>query len=370
MRICVVLNASWNIVNFRLGLMNALRSEGHEVIAIAPRDAYSDRIPFPYLELPMKPDGTNPIEEIRLFANFIRLYRKARPDLVLQFTPKPNLYGSTAARLLGIPCMSNIAGLGTLFTRPGWRKRIFEKAFSWALRKNSQVFFQNKDDQGYFLERGIVMPSQAKRVPGSGVNLAHFAPGEGGRTEGPIRFLLLSRLLWEKGVGDFVEASRMLKSMRVEAECRLLGFLDARNPGAIPRAVVEQWQSEGVVRYLGTSDDVRTHIAEADCIVLPSTYREGVPRALLEAAAMAKPIIAYENVGTRELVEDGKNGFLVAPKDVPALAAAMARIAGMRDEERLALGRAGRRKVSEEYDEALVIDSYREAIRELRVAHA
>jgi glycosyltransferase involved in cell wall biosynthesis len=362
LRIAVMLNASWNIVNFRLGLLKALAQDGHHIIVVAPRDAFSDRIPFEFHDLPMKADGMNPAHEMALLWRMIRLYKRIRPDVALHFTPKPNIYGSLAARWLGIPAISNVAGLGSMFNRSKPVRWFFKNLYSLALRKNPRVFFQNEEDLRFFLEQRLVKAQAAFRLPGSGVDLARFIPRPRAEERPETRFLLVSRLLWEKGIGDYAEAARLVDSRGLTARFQLVGFLDARNPGAVPRADVEKWVSENVLEYLGPRDDVRDAIAQADCIVLPSFYREGVPRILLEACAMGKPIIAYDNVGSRDVVEHGRNGFLVASRDVGALAEAFMVFLAMGRGDREAMGRFGRGKVEREFDEALVIGEYRSAL--------
>lgn len=361
LRIAVVLNASWNIVNFRLGLLRALERDGHKIIVMAPRDGFSDRIPFEYHDLPMKPDGMNPVRELALLVRLIALYRRTRPDVTLQFTPKPNIYGSIAARFLGIPSISNIAGLGSMFNRSRAVRWCFLKLYRFALRSNATVFFQNREDLGFFVSMGLVSPRLAIRLPGSGIDLLRFVPRPAARA-GATRFLLVARLLYEKGVGDFAEAARRCRALGLPARFQLAGFLDAQNPGAVPRSEVERWVAEGVLEFLGPRDDVRDAMAEADCIVFPSFYREGVPRTLLEASAMGIPIIAYDNVGARDAVEQGRSGMLVPSRDIDALVEAIGSFTALPPEERLKLGAFGRGKMEREFDEGLVVQAYRAAL--------
>jgi glycosyltransferase involved in cell wall biosynthesis len=196
------------------------------------------------------------------------------------------------------------------------------------------------------------------------VDLSRFSPAALPGAAGRIRFLLIARMLWDKGAGEYVAAARTLRQRYPDAEFCLLGFLDVQNPAAISRAQMDEWVTEGVVNYLGVSDDVREQIAEADCVVLPS-YREGTPRTLLEAAAMARPLVATDAVGCREVVDDGVNGYLCRVKDADDLAEKMERMIGMSHEERAELGRRGREKVEREFDERFVVDAYLKAIREI-----
>jgi len=367
MKIAIVLNSTWNIVNFRLGLMEALRADGHEIIAIAPKDAHAGRIPFECHDLPMNPNGMNPWQEFKLLLGFLALYRKVRPDVVLHFTPKPNIYGGIAAGLLGIPAVGNVAGLGSMFTSRTAARLLMEQLYRAGFCAAGWIFFQNLDDQAHFLARRMVDPRRVSRVPGSGVDLKRFQPGPP-RAASPVVFLLVSRLLWKKGIGDFVSAARIARTRLPEGRIafRIVGILDARNAEAVPEATLHEWIREGVVEYHGPSDDVRGPMNEADCIVLPSYYREGVPRVLLEAAALAKPVIAYDNIGVRDAVESGVTGTLVATRDVNALAEAMVRMAGLPDDQRALIGAAGRAKVEREFSEERVVDAYRTVLQHLR----
>jgi glycosyltransferase involved in cell wall biosynthesis len=265
------------------------------------------------------------------------------------------------AHVLGVPVINNVAGLGTVFIKGGWLNWLVRALYRVALARSRKVFFQNEDDRQFFITGGLVDGALTDRLPGSGVDLKKFEPVPlPGRHQ--IRFLLIARMLWDKGVGEYVEAARLLKSRGLNAEVCLLGFLDVQNPAAISKSQMDEWVAEGVVRYLGVSDNVREEIAQADCVVLPSFYPEGTPRTLLEAAAMARPIITTDSVGCRDVVDDGVNGFLCRPKDASDLAKKMARLMAMSHAEREAMGLRGREKVEREFDEQIVIKKYLEAI--------
>jgi glycosyltransferase involved in cell wall biosynthesis len=258
--------------------------------------------------------------------------------------------------------INNVSGLGTAFIRPGVLMRIVTALYKRAFRRSKTVFFQNHEDMALFLDRKIVRPGQARLLPGSGIDLERFRPEEAA-AEGDFAFLLIARLLWDKGVGEYVEAARLVRAEEPRVRFRLLGFLDVANRTAVPRSSVETWVSESLVDYLGESDDVRPHIAAASCIVLPS-YREGLPRTLLEGAAMARPLIATNVPGCRQVVDHGVNGLLCGVRDARSLADAMLAMVRMPPSERKAMGAAGRRKVESEYDEKIAIDRYLSAIRD------
>lgn len=362
-KVMIVLNTAWNLVNFRTGLIRALVKAGYEVVAVAPSDKYADGLSTlgcRYIHLPMDNNGTHPVRDLLLFCRLFYLLRSERPNVFLGYTVKPNVYGSLAAHAFGIPVINNIAGLGTVFIRGGWLSILVKGLYRLALSRSRKVFFQNNDDRQLFIVSRLVREDVADLLPGSGIDLIKFSPSPL-PANSRVRFLLIARMLWDKGVGEFVEAARLLKERGVDADFYLLGVLDLQNPAAISRQQINAWVAEGVVRYLGETENVRLEIAHADCIVLPS-YREGTPRALLEAAAMARPIVTTDAVGCRNVVDDGINGFLCKPKDSSDLADKMLRILSMPHAEREAMGLRGREKVEREFDENIVIRKNLEAI--------
>lgn len=362
-KVVIALNTAWNLVNFRAGLIRALVAAGYEVVAVAPPDEYAERLSVlgcRFMPLPMDNQGTHPVRDLLLLWRFLWMMRAERPHVYLGYTVKPNVYGSLAARALGIPVINNIAGLGAVFIKGGWLNQLVKGLYQVALSRSRKVFFQNDDDRQLFVTSRLVPEEVSDLLPGSGIDLAKFSPVPLPAGT-PVRFLLIARMLWDKGVGEFVEAARLLKQRGVDAEFCLLGFLDVQNPAAIPRQQMNDWVAEGTVLYLGVSDNVREEIAQADCVVLPS-YREGTPRTLLEAAAMARPIVTTDAVGCREVVDDGINGYLCNPKDASDLADKMERIVSLSHAQRKAMGLRGREKVERQFDEEIVIRKYLEAI--------
>ncbi len=362
-KVVIALNTAWNLVNFRSGLIRALVDSGYEVVAVAPPDEYASRLAAlgcRFVPLPMDNKGTHPGRDLLLLWRFYQVLRRERPGVYLGYTVKPNIYGSLASHALGIPVINNIAGLGAVFIKDSWLTRLVRGLYRLALSRSAKVFFQNDDDRQMFVSGGLVGQAVTDRLPGSGIDLDKFAPVIL-PSQSPTRFLLIARMLWDKGVGEFVEAAGLLKRRGTNADFCLLGFLDVQNPAAISRKQMDLWVQEGVVLYLGVSDDVRAMIAAADCVVLPS-YREGTPRTLLEAAAMGRPIITTDAVGCRDVVDDGMNGYLCRPRDADDLADKMERMAAMSLAERAAMGLRGREKVEREFDEKIVIGKYIDAI--------
>ena len=363
-KIVMSINASWNIFNFRKDLIGAFQHAGYRFTALAPEDEYSQRltewgVDFRPIRIDQK--GMSPLRDLRLLRDYRSALRALRPDVFLGYTIKPNIYGSLAAQSLGIPVINNVSGLGTAFLGSGLLTRAASALYRAAFKRSSTVFFQNKDDRALFLQKHLVAPRQARLLPGSGVDLAFFAPSDAPRAPGPFRFLFIGRLLWDKGVREFIDAARLVRRQFPEARFALLGFVDSANRTAVDRAELDSWVGEGLVEYLGASDDVRPHILRADCVVLPS-YREGLPRALLEGAAMAKPLIATDVPGCRDVVRQGENGLLCAVRDSNALARAMMQMISMTEAERAHIGRRGRAHVEANFDQRLVSELYLAAI--------
>ncbi len=361
-RIVISINSAWNIANFRAGLIRALKAEGCDVIAIAPHDAYAERLGAlgcRFISLSMDNKGTNPLRDAAVLLRYFRLFRSLRPDAFFGYTIKPNIYGSLAAQACGVPVINNVSGLGTTFIRDSWVTRVVKALYRLAFARSHTVFFQNEDDRQLFLKHALVAGDRTALLPGSGINLDWFRPMEsvGVESRKGFRFLLVARLLYDKGIGEYAEAARILKAKRPETTCTLVGFLDVENRTAVSRDVVNRWVDAGLIEYLGAVEDVRPHIAAADCVVLPS-YREGTPRTLLEAAAMAKPLIATDVPGCREVVDHGRNGLLCRVKDARDLAEKMVEIMDMTPSERRAMGEAGRVKMEREFDERLVVAAY------------
>jgi len=368
-RILIALNTAWNLVNFRAGLIRALVAQGYEVVAVAPDDAYSERLAglgCRFVALPMDNQGTHPGRDLLLFFRFLKLLHREQPDVFLGYTVKPNIYGSLAASILGVPVVNNIAGLGAVFIQDGWLVRLVRGLYRVALCRSAKVFFQNNDDRSLFINAGLVKADITDLLPGSGIDLTRFTytVDEYGlpRSVDNFSFILIARMLRDKGVGEYVAAAKLMRVRYPQAQCFLLGFVDAPNPTAISRAEIDDWVAQGDIIYLGVSDDVRVEIAAADCIVLPSYYREGIPRTLLEAAAMGKPIITTNAVGCREVVDDGINGYLCKVRDAEDLVAKMLRMIELLPNERAAMGTAGRKKMELQFDENIVIDKYLEVI--------
>lgn len=367
-KVVIAINSAWNILNFRSGLIQALVRNGYEVVAVAPMDKYADRLAdlgCRFEALPMDNHGTHPGRDFLLLLRYYFLLRRERASVYLGYTVKPNVYGSLAAHALGIPVINNISGLGAVFIKESLLTRIVRSLYRLALSRSACVFFQNGDDHRMFVDGRLVRSGITDLLPGSGVDLLQFRKEPMPyREEGGLRFLLVARMLWDKGVGEYVEAARLVKRRYPSARFCLLGFLDVKNPAAISRSQIDEWVADGLVEYLGISDNVAAEISESDCVVLPS-YREGTSRTLLEALAVGRPIITTNVTGCREVVEDGVNGYLCLLRDPEDLAEKMEKMISLTPVERAEMGREGREKAEREFDEKIVIDKYLRAIEKV-----
>ncbi len=332
---------------------------GYDVVAAAPADGNEHALVAmgaTFRPLRMSGSGTSPTEDIRLLLDYLRLLRAERPAMFLGFTAKPNIYGSLAARLTGIPVMATISGLGSAFLKGGVLGRTLMGLYRVALARARAVIFQNPTDRDLFIARKIVRPGQARLVAGSGIDLTHFAPTPL-PDNGQICFLLIARLLLDKGIAEFVEAARSIRARHPGTRFQLLGAGGGDNPSAVPQAALDRWSEESIVELLGASEDVRPYIAAAHCIVLPS-YREGLPRSLLEGAAMARPLIASDVPGCHDVIDHKVTGLLCEVRSAASLADAMEQMIAITPSERKAMGGAGRRKVESEFDQRLVAAAY------------
>lgn len=362
MRIAIVINTAWNIYNFRMGLIRAFMRENFEVYAIAPSDEYVDRIieaGCHYCPVRLDNKGTNPIHDVGYFIDLYRIYREIQPDVVLHFTIKPNLYGTAAAGLLGIPSINNVSGLGTVFLRENLTSKVARQLYRFCFRFPNKIFFQNADDRHYFVLKKLVRKSLTDVLPGSGVDLGHFLPTPFKRNSS-FTFLLAARLLYDKGILEYIEAIRILQEKGIKATFQLIGFRDA-SPFGVTDEQLSEWSDRNYVSYLGATDNIREVMQQADCIVLPS-YREGTPRALLEAAALAKPLIATRVPGCVEVVEHDVNGLLCEAKSAVSLATQMEKMINLDQRTLMQMGQASRYKVESNFDESIVIGKYLDAV--------
>ncbi|UXX80221.1 glycosyltransferase family 4 protein [Reichenbachiella carrageenanivorans] len=359
MKVAITLNTSWNIYNFRLGLIRALLDAGHEVVAIAPKDDFSDKLEengCTFVPIQMENTGSNPWHDYQLYRQLKKVYRIHRPTIIFHFTIKPNIYGTLAAHVLGIPVINNVSGLGTVFLSNGLASTVAKKLYRWAFSHAHLVFFQNADDRETFLTEISLPQLPTELVPGSGINLSSFQPYPLPEVSAPV-FLMVARLIIDKGVNEYIEAAKMTLKKHPLAKFQLLGKLDPDHARGIPATTIEEAVQAGVIEYLGETEDVKLFLEKATCVVLPS-YREGTPRTMLEAAACGRPVITTDVPGCREVVINGQTGLLCEVKSAEDLHKKMEKIGAMSHHELEIWGRNGRQLIEDKFDEQIVVCQY------------
>lgn len=365
--ILLVGNTAWSMYNFRGNLMSFLVKKGYRVSVLSPYDKEF----FPLIELtgakcydlPLSAKGTNPIADIALTLRIRKYIKQIKPDFAFFYTIKPNIYGGFAARMCKIPFIPVTTGLGYTFIVDNWVSKLARKLYKLSFKGAKQVWFLNEDDKNDFLKYKILPEEKTFILKGEGVDTNRFSE-EVMPTE--ISFLLMARMLWDKGVGEYIEAARLLKKEFPEVSFNLLGFLNTDNPSAINEKQMNEWVAEGIVNYLGVTKNVVPFIARTTALVLPS-YREGIPVSLLEAASMGRILIATNAVGCKDAVDDGVNGYLVPIKDAKSLANAMRKVILMSYQERVTMGQAGRKKVEKEFAEEIVFGNYERILEKFLV---
>lgn len=365
-------NTDWYLYNFRRSLALALRDAGFELLLVSPPGPYGERLRelgLRWEPVPMDRRSLNPLREAGLLLHLRRLLRRERPALVHGFTIKCAVYGSLAARMAGAPARVNaVAGMGYVFTSNDAKARVLRPIVRSLLRlalggQGARLVLQNPDDVALFQQAGLIDAAQVRLIPGSGVDCSRFQARVPRRHDGPLRVLLAARLLWDKGIAEYIAAARRLRGEGRALRFLLAGDPDPGNPATVPEATVRGWVDEGLVEWLGHVDDMPALFASVDMVVLPS-YREGLPKGLIEAAACALPLVTTDVPGCREVVTDGVDGLRVPVRDADALADAIARL---EDDPQLAarLGAAAREKALAEFDERIVISRTIDVYREL-----
>ena len=364
--IALVSNTSWSVYNFRLGLIRHLKKCGFNVVVIAPKDAFTSKLiaeGISYSQIEMSNYGINPIQELKTSLSLFKIYRDIRPDLIFHFTIKPNIYGSIAAACCKIPSILVTTGMGSLFAFKNffirWATLILYRV---AATLSREVWFLNENDRQLFLNKRVVKKKKTKLLPSEGINTEWFKSRREKNYSGSLKFLFAGRLLYDKGVQQFIDAAKIIKERYPNVKFQLLGFIDQSNPNSVPYKKIEEWQKKNLIKYLGETTDVRSFIEKASCLVFPSFYREGVSRILMEAAALETPIITTDNVGCREVVDHNKNGFIIEPKNVDQLVEALEEFISMDAQDRMVMGKLGRKKIMNEFDETLIFDKYNGAI--------
>jgi len=384
-RIALVSNTDFSLYNFRMGLMRTLLARGYDVHVVCPDGEFIKELVkegIHHHPLYMDRKGKNPLREIRTLWQLYRVFRKERFDMVHTFTIKPNIYGNIAAKLAGIPVVINsVTGLGYVFTDGGWGKNLLRwlvvNFYRLSFRFAQEVIFLNRDDFEVFQKYKIVSARKGVVLKGEGIDTGKFSPGNVNRDRveqinrelslpdrsRPVVVTLVARLLWDKGIREFIEAAKILKQKYPQTLFLLVGPIDTGNPAAVSGEYLQQAHEGDLIKYLGERRDVPEIMYISDVVTLPS-YREGIPRVLLEAMCMEKPIVTTNSVGCKEVVEEGKNGFLVPIKDHVALASAIEKLVN-NEELRVKMGKYGREKALREFDERIIVNRTLQIYEEL-----
>ena len=353
-KVLFLVNHDVVIYNFRLELVERLLADGHDVVISSP---YGERIEdlkalgCEFREIEISRHGMNPVQELKLLGNYIKLLKEVRPDIVLTYTIKPNIYGGIASALLGIPYVANITGLGTAVENGGMVQKLTVLLYKLAFVNVQRVFFQNEENRRFFADRKIAV-SRHGMLPGSGVNLQRFVPldyPEGENTE----FVFISRIMKEKGADHYLDAAEAIRAKYPNTVFHVCGFCEEHY-----EARLKDLQERGVIVYHGMVRDIKTVLERTHCTIHPTFYPEGLSNVLLESCACARPILTTDCSGCREVIDDGINGFVVRQRSTEDLIAKIETFLSLTSEQRRAMGLAGRAKVEREFDRQIVVEAY------------
>jgi len=367
LKVAFVANTSWNIFNFRKSLVNHFVKNGDEVYILAPRDEYSNQIiewGVIFIETPLEGTGSNPIKDLSYLRLLIQKFREIKPDVSLSFTIKSNIYSSIAGIFAKVKTICNVSGLGTVFLVKGLTGKVAILLYKVAFRFSSYVFFQNEDDKLLFLKNIPIDEKKTGVLPGSGIELDKFQYSK--PTIGnPIKVLMISRVIIEKGVREYAMASSKVNKQKFTFT--LVGKFDEDHARSIEKRELDAWISKGDINYLTHSDDIRELIKQSEIIILPS-YREGTPRTLLEGGAIGRTLLTSDVPGCKEVVEDGVNGFLFRVKDHQSIVEALEKYRGLTYEQKLQMSIDSRNFIENKFDVNIVINKYLKAIDTFQLA--
>ncbi|MDX8337056.1 glycosyltransferase family 4 protein [Candidatus Cetobacterium colombiensis] len=368
LKIFFTANVLWDIYIFRYGVIKALIEDGHEVVAVAPIDS---RINFPeelgirHIPIELSLRGVNPVKDFKLFLELKKIYKKEKPDIIFHYTIKPNIYGTLAAKCQKISSVAVLTGLGYSFVEGGVVSAIAKTLYKISLNYAKEVWVLNEDDKKRLIDEKIVKENKLFILPGEGVDTKKFSPIPKEKNE-TITFLMVARAFYDKGVREYVEAAKIIKSKGYKVKFWFLGALGGSAANGIDEAKMKEYTDSGILEYLGHRKDVEAVINASDCVILPS-YREGISKVLMEAASMEKPIIATNVTGCKEIVDNNKNGYLVESKNSIDLSEKIEKFINLSYEEKVLMGKNGRKKILNEFDEKIIIDIYRRKLWNLHL---
>ena len=361
MKILFCDNSLYSLINFRGDVINSYADDGHDVVLVAPDDSdwRPEKQNVKYIPVVLHRSKKNPFTDIKYLCSLYKIYKTENPDYVFHYTIKPNIYGTFVAKFLRIPSVLMVTGLGYTFNSKEFASIIARTLYRCAMRASKFVIVLNKSNKDILMAKHMTDSRKMIMLPGGeGINLSlfNYFPDRKSRTH--FVFLMVARVLYDKGYKEYVEASRIIKKKYPDMEFMLLGSIDEDYPNHVPSEIVRHDATKGIINYLGFRSDVREIIGHSDCIVLPS-YHEGLSRVLMEGLAMHKPIITTDIPGCRETVDDGKNGYLIPPKNIEALVEAIEKFIHLSDDERKEMGEYARKKAEREFDVRNVIAVYK-----------
>lgn len=364
-------NVLWGLVNFRGSVIRHFVQQGDEVVLVAPQDDESImKVDIPegvrYIPVRLNRCSRNPFTDLIYCAHLYRIYRKEHPDYIFHYTIKPNVYGSIAARLAGINCTGMVAGLGYGLLGDGMLSRLLAVMYRYAFKYVSSIFVLNKFNYQYLLDHKFCTSAQLRLFKGGeGVDLSAY-PYVREESGSPVVFLMVGRVLYDKGYREYVQAAKIVKQQYPDVCCQLLGMLDETYPAHVDEEELKRDVEEGTIEYLASTNDVMQYLGRSGVVVVLPSYFEGLSRSLMEACAVGRPIIATDIPGCRETVDEGKNGFLVKVKDSSSLAEGMLRYLSLSDAEKQAFSRHSRKKAEETFDVRQVIKEYEKDLAKAR----
>ena len=359
MKILVLSNFGMGLYKFRKELLQELIKQYHEVYISLPNDEYVpmlENLGCKYIESKVDRRGKNPINDLKLLFSYIKMINKIKPDIVLTYTIKPNVYGGLACRITKTPYLPNITGLGTAVENKGIMQKITLILYKLGLKDAKNIFFQNNSNRDFFIEKGIIK-NKSIVIPGSGVNIDQHNFEEYPEDKDNIKILFIGRIMKDKGIDELLEAAKQIRNNHKDIEFHTIGFCEENY-----QDLFTDYNKDGIIYYHGQQDDVHEFIKNSHAIILPS-YHEGTSNVLLEAASTGRPILASNVPGCKETFDEGISGIGLEVKSVDSLVNAINKFYELPYEEKRQMGIAGRNKIQKEYDRKIVVDAYLEQVK-------
>ena len=367
--IVFVANSTYNLYNYRYAIIKDLIEKGHSVICLSNHDKYVNHlinIGCKYKSIEFNSNGSNPIKDLILLYRLFWLYKKIKPDIIFHFTIKINIFGTYAAFMSNTPCVNNITGLGTIFINNTIKTKICKILYKTTQHLAKKVFCQNQDDYNYFTDHQLIPKIILQKIPGSGVNLKRFHPNLKVISEfknKQFTFIYFGRIIKEKGLYELIDAFRSINCLKIKCTLWIYGSINTNNSCHISKNTINKWLNKYKwLKFSKSVDDIETVLAQVDCVILPS-YREGLPKSLLESCAMEIPIITTDVPGCREIITHNYNGLICQPRNYLSLEKEIRNMLNLSSDERRLMGKRGRKLVEMSYDEKIIINIYSEAVK-------